>query len=184
MIELLRHGDTGQRGLRGRLDDALTTLGWQQLRQATQDGHWDAVVSSPLQRCAAFASELAAARGLPLRLQPGLAEYDFGDWEGVPLAEIARDQPDALQRFWADPLAFPPPGAEPLAAFAARVDAALQTIVAEYAGQRVLVITHGGVIRLLRCREQQRPLSEMTGIEVAHAALHRLHWSLPQVLPA
>ena len=31
-IELLRHGDTGQRSYRGQLDDALSEVGWSQLR--------------------------------------------------------------------------------------------------------------------------------------------------------
>jgi alpha-ribazole phosphatase len=183
-IELLRHGDTGQRGFRGRLDDALSELGWQQLRQVTAAGHWDVLVSSPLRRCAEFAAELAAARGLPLWLEPRLAEYDFGDWEGRSVEDIAREQPDALQRFWADPLAFPPPRAETLAAFAIRVEAAIQHIAGAHDGRRVLVISHGGVIRLLHCRQQQRPLTEMANVTVAHASLQRLSWPLPQALPA
>ncbi|MCF5955578.1 histidine phosphatase family protein, partial [Xanthomonas perforans] len=64
-ITLLRHGDTGQRSYRGQLDDPLTELGWQQLRAATADGTWDAVVASTLQRCALFATELAHARAIP-----------------------------------------------------------------------------------------------------------------------
>lgn len=87
-ITLLRHGDTGQRSYRGQLDDPLTELGWQQLRAATAQGEWEMVVSSTLQRCAAFATELAGARGLPLQLYARLREYHFGRWQGVPVAEI------------------------------------------------------------------------------------------------
>lgn len=177
-FDLLRHGDTGQRSYRGQLDDALTELGWSQLRAAVQDASWDAIVSSPLQRCAAFAQELAQARGLPLRLDARLAEYHFGDWQGVPIETIAEREGDALGRFWADPVANPPPGAETFGAFRQRLIAALDVIALEAARRRVLVVTHGGAIRMLRCVVEGRGFGDMAGIDVAHASLHALTWPL------
>lgn len=172
-VELLRHGDTGQSGFRGQLDDALSVAGWEQMRAAVVDGQWDVVVSSPLQRCAAFAQELAAQHELPLRLDARLSEYHFGDWQAVPLEQIAENDADALERFWSDPVAHPPPGAESLATFEARIRAALDAI-ARMPQRRVLVITHGGVIRLLHCLCQGRELKEMSSVEVPHASIHRL----------
>jgi len=177
-IELLRHGDTGQRSYRGQLDDPLSELGWQQLRAATAAGQWDAVVSSTLQRCAAFAAELATGRGLPLRLDARLAEYHFGQWQGVPIEDIARDQGEALGRFWSDPVAHPPPGGESFAAFRGRLASALDDIAADARGQvrRILVVTHGGAIRALRCIAEGRGFGEMVSIEVPHASRHPLAW--------
>lgn len=180
MLELLRHGDTGQRSYRGQLDDPLTDLGWAQLRATTTGGEWDAVVSSSLQRCAAFARELAAARGLPLQLDPRLAEYHFGDWQGVPIEQLAEADGDALGRFWADPVAHPPPGAETLAQFQTRLSAALDDIAVQAGDHRVLVVTHGGAIRLLRCVAESRGFGDMAGIEVAHASVHPLRWPVPR----
>ena len=108
-IDLLRHGDTGQRSYRGQLDDPLSAQGWAQLRAAVAERRWDLVVSSSLRRCADFARELAAARGLPLRIDPRLAEYHFGAWQGVPIETLAETQGEALANFWADPVAHPPP---------------------------------------------------------------------------
>jgi alpha-ribazole phosphatase len=175
-IELLRHGDTGQRSYRGQLDDALSELGWSQLRAAVEGRAWDAIVSSSLQRCAAFARELSRARGVPLRIDARLAEYHFGAWQGVPIERIAEEQGDALARFWADPVNRPPPGAETFEAFRDRLCGALDDIAAQAAGRRVLVVTHGGVIRLLRCRVERRSYGDMAGIEVPHASLHPLPW--------
>lgn len=175
-IELLRHGDTGQRSYRGQLDDALSEQGWAQLRAAVQGLSWDRIVSSSLQRCAAFAQEVADARQLPLRLDARLAEYHFGHWQGVPIEQIAQEQGDALARFWADPVRCPPPGAETFEAFRDRLTAALDDIAAEALGQRILVVTHGGAIRLLRCLVEQRNYGDMAGIEVPHASLHPLPW--------
>jgi len=181
-IELLRHGDTGHRSYRGQLDDALTDGGWAQLRAAVAGREWNAIVSSPLQRCAAFARELAAARGLPLRLDQRLAEYHFGNWQGVSIETIADEQGDALGRFWADPVANPPPGAETFEQFRVRLSAALDDIARNAEAQRVLVITHGGAIRLLRCLVEGRSYRDMADIDVAHASLHRLSW--PSVIDA
>lgn len=175
-LDLLRHGDTGHRSYRGQLDDSLLELGWRQMRDAVLGREWDAIVSSPLQRCAAFAQELAQARGLPLALEPRLREYHFGDWQGRPVDAIAAQDGEALARFWADPVAYPPPGAERFGDFAARLSAAMDEIAQRHAGRRVLVVTHGGAIRLLRCIAAGRRYTDLLNIDVAHASLHALHW--------
>lgn len=174
-FDLLRHGDTGQRSYRGQLDDPLTDEGWAQLRASVAGHHWDRIVSSSLIRCAAFAAELAEERGIPLRVDARLAEYHFGHWQGVPIERLAEEQADALGRFWADPVANPPPGAETFHAFAVRLSQALDDARGG-AGERVLVVTHGGAIRLLRCLVEGRDYGDMAGIDVAHASLHPLAW--------
>lgn len=183
-IELLRHGDTGQRSYRGQLDDALTDAGWTQLRAAVADRDWDAVVSSTLQRCALFAAELAQVRAIPLRLDARLAEYHFGDWQGVPIETLAQDDGDALGRFWADPVAHPPPGGETFAQFHARLSAAMHDVAVGHDGRRVLVVTHGGAIRLLRCVAEHRGFGDMAGIDVPHASLHPIAWPVRGKVPA
>ncbi|HZX75973.1 histidine phosphatase family protein [Lysobacter sp.] len=183
-IDLLRHGDTGQRSYRGRLDDPLSELGWSQLRASVAGGRWDAVVSSTLQRCALFAQELAQSRRLTLRLDARLAEYHFGEWQGVPIETLADEQGDALGRFWADPVAHPPPGAETFAQFRTRLSAALDDIAQHARAQRVLVVTHGGAIRLLRCIAERRDFGDMAGIDVPHASLHPLQWHVREAAGA
>lgn len=175
-IDLLRHGDTGQRSYRGQLDDALSELGWAQLRAAVEGRMWDRIVSSSLQRCAMFARELAWMRQVPLQIDARLAEYHFGAWQGMPIERIAEEQGDALARFWSDPVTYPPPGAETFQAFQDRLCAALDDVATDAARQRVLVITHGGAIRLLRCLVERRSYGDMAGIDVPHASLHPLAW--------
>jgi len=175
ILHLLRHGETEQGGgLRGSLDDALTEAGWAQLRAAVQaDEYWDALVSSPLQRCARFAEELAAARSLPLQFEPGLQELHFGEWEGRTAAQLMETNADDLGRFWADPYGFTPPGGEPLPAFETRVLDALQRLYAEYREQQLLVVTHGGVMRLLLARARSLPREKLLQVSVAHG--QRVH---------
>jgi alpha-ribazole phosphatase len=175
-IDLLRHGDTGQSSYRGQLDDPLSTLGWAQLRAATVDRRWDSIVTSSLCRCADFARELAVEQGVPLRVDSRLAEYHFGHWQGVSIERLAQEQGDALGQFWADPVNNPPPGAEPFKAFRDRLCAALNDIAQQATSQRVLVVTHGGAIRLLRCHSERRNFGDMANMDVPHASLHPLHW--------
>ncbi len=178
-IDLLRHGDTGQRSYRGQLDDALSALGWTQMRAAIFGRSWDAVVTSPLRRCADFAQDLAAARRVPLRVDERLAEYHFGEWQGVPIEVLANEQGEALAQFWADPVNCPPPGGERFSAFHQRLCAALNDVAVEAESRRVLVVTHGGVIRLLHCEAEGRPFGEMANIDVPHASVHPLAWVAP-----
>jgi alpha-ribazole phosphatase len=176
VISLLRHGETGQSGFRGRLDDPLTPAGWEQMRRATHEARmpWQAVVSSPLVRCADFAHAFAAERGLPVEWDARLAELDFGDWEGLEPRVLQHSQPDALTRFWNDPWAFTPPKGERMAEFETRVRAAWADISERHAGHPVLVVTHGGVIRLLLCLARGLARDELLRLAVSHASLHRI----------
>ena len=175
-LDLLRHGETELGGgLRGSLDDALTEKGWQQMREAVlAQGPWDRLVSSPLQRCARFAEELAGRLGLPVELQADLQELHFGAWEGQSAAALMETDADSLGLFWADPYSFTPPQGEPVAAFAARVLAAVARLHATYAGERVLLVSHGGVMRLLLAQARGLPREQLLNVEVGHGALFSL----------
>ncbi|NBA97773.1 alpha-ribazole phosphatase family protein [Pseudomonas sp. R5(2019)] len=175
-LDLLRHGETEQGGgLRGSLDDALTDTGWAQMRAAVeQGGPWSRIVSSPLQRCARFGAELSRRLDVPLELAPELQELHFGDWEGRSAAELMLTDERGLGLFWSDPYSFTPPRGEPVADFAARVLAGIEGLHQRYAGERVLLISHGGVMRLLLARARGLPREQLLQVEVAHGALFGL----------
>lgn len=175
-LELLRHGETELGGgLRGSLDDALTELGWSQMRNAVKaKGPWDRIVSSPLQRCALFARELAEHLELPLSIDKDLQELHFGEWEGQSAAALMETDAQALGLFWADPYAFTPPDGEPVLAFAARVFAAVNRLHHTCTGERVLVVCHGGVIKLLLAHARGLPREQLLQVAVSHGALFGL----------
>ncbi len=175
-IDLLRHGETlaGSVYL-GRTDASLSEYGYRQMADALLNApRYDAVLSSPLVRCAAFAEEYVQRHDLPLQYDARFQEMDFGEWDGRSAAEIAFADPDALENFWRDPVTFPPPQAEPLLSFQTRVLAAWRELPARYPGQRVLLVTHGGVMRIILCHLQRRPLSDLLNLSVPHAALHQI----------
>jgi broad specificity phosphatase PhoE len=175
-IDLLRHGKTMAGSVYlGRSDAPLSEFGFKQMAQALLNApRYHAVLSSPLVRCAAFAQDYAQQHGLPLHYDARFQEMDFGAWDGRSAAEITAADADALENFWRDPIAFPPPQAEPLLSFQARVLAAWQELPTRYPGQRVLLVTHGGVMRIILCHLQQRPLAELLNLSVPHATLHQI----------
>ncbi|CAI8770274.1 alpha-ribazole phosphatase [Pseudomonas sp. IT-196MI5] len=175
-VDLLRHGETELGGgLRGSIDDALTDLGWAQMRAAVAgQGPWDRLVSSPLQRCARFAEELGVQSGVPMHLDKDLQELHFGAWEGQSAAALMETDAQALGLFWADPYSFTPPQGEPVADFSARVLAALERLHATCAGERILLISHGGVMRLLLAQARGLPREQLLNVEVGHGALFSL----------
>lgn len=174
-VDLLRHGepDGGPR-FRGTVDDPLSTTGWAQMEAATAHDAWDRVVCSPLRRCREFALSLAGQRGLECRIEADFREIGFGLWEGLTSAQVEADYGHALARFWQDPVAYPPPQGEPVAAFSARVEAAWQRLVAGAQGQRVLVVAHGGTIAMLLRGVLGMPLSHSWRVRMGYAGLARL----------
>jgi broad specificity phosphatase PhoE len=78
---------------------------------------------------------------------------------------------EALGRFWADPVAHPPPNGEALLAFQGRVLAAWDEVLRQDRGDRTLVISHGGVIRVILCQVLGYPLGRLLELDVGHASL-------------
>jgi alpha-ribazole phosphatase len=175
-IELLRHGEpVGGRRYRGKLDDELSEKGWQQMWNAVGDrSDWQQIVSSPLQRCCAFATALGERHGLPVKLDARFAEVGFGGWEGLTRQELDAEDPGQVARFLRDPVGNRPPGAELLDDFTSRVQAGLDDVVQAYAGQRVLLVAHAGVIRSVMAHVLGMPPAVMYRIYVANAGLTRI----------
>mgnify|MGYP000582633535 FL=1 len=150
LVDFLRHGEpVGGRRYRGDgVDDPLSEQGWQQMWAAVGDPvPWQRVVSSPLQRCHAFALALAERHRLPLRVEQRFREVGQGAWEGLSPDQILQRDPDAYADFHHDPCRNRPPGAEPLDAFGQRVAGALEELFSACPGEHVLVVAHAGVIR-------------------------------------
>jgi len=182
-ISLLRHGETvGGARFRGSIDDPLNQTGWGQMWSTVEERRWDCIISSPLIRCADFAYSLAAKNSMFVEHDERIKEMHFGAWEGRTAEQIMDTDPDALRAFWNDPLQNTPPQAERLLDFQARVLSAWHDIVVQHREQHILLVTHGGVIRVILCHLQQHPLQRLLELEVGHASLKQinteaLYWS-------
>jgi alpha-ribazole phosphatase len=150
--DLLRHGEVEGGGrFRGSHDDPLAAAGWAQMdavvaaEAAAGRAGWDRIICSPARRCAEFARRLGERRSLPVATLPAFRERGFGAWEGLRAEDIPIED---LSRFWADPVGYDPPDSEPFTAFRERVLAGWREVVAGDA-RHALIITHGGVIRVI-----------------------------------
>ncbi|MGW0417409.1 histidine phosphatase family protein [Streptomyces sp. NPDC003015] len=163
---LARHGQTiwhAENRYAGVSDIGLTDEG---RAQAEALGRWaavhrpDAIWTSPLSRAIATADPACRALGVTPHREPGLRECDFGVLEGRTLAEFAAEVPDAAEAYRADPVAYPFPGAEDPTAAAARGTRALRRIAAAHPGERVLVVAHNTLLRLVLCTLLSIPLGQ------------------------
>jgi len=174
-LDLLRHGACRDGAIyRGRTDSALSEQGWQQLLYATADGGWERVLSSPLARCRVFAEALSSRLRCPLQLENDLQELDFGRWDGQPLATVWQQQSEAVLAFWRDPEAYPPPGGEDMAALQRRALAVVERLCRDHAGERLLLLTHSGVIRVLLAHWLGMPLANSQRLAIDYAGLSRV----------
>ncbi len=151
-IVLVRHGETvGQSSIRyyGATDVALSDLGREQVRAAARSLPGDAfglVLTSPLSRAWESARMLAPNRAV--RLLEEFREIDFGDWEGLTADEIRARDPIRYEDWQQQRPGFEYPGGERRADFQARIDLAVEGMVASGCSS-ILVVVHKGVIRAI-----------------------------------
>ena len=113
--------------------------------------------SSPLQRCAGLAGQLAASLACTsLTFDARLVELDFGRWEMRRWDDIARAEIDAWAR---DVVAYHPGGGESTLQMAARVAAFYAALIRRQ--DDAIVICHAGTMRLLAGCQAGLPLPEM-----------------------
>jgi ribonuclease H / adenosylcobalamin/alpha-ribazole phosphatase len=152
---LVRHGVTEYsvaKRFAGRSDLELTEAGREQARRAAgrvaELGPVDVVISSPLRRTRQTAQQLADRLELPVLIEDGMVETDFGDWDGYTFAEVSQKWPAELQRWLADPSVAPPSG-ESFDTVTRRVCLARDRILAQHSGKTVAVVSHVSPIKTL-----------------------------------
>lgn len=135
---------------------------------------WDEIVTSPLQRCRSFAERLARFTDLPITIENDWQEIDYGDWDGMLLSEWRETAAYQFRRFRKDMTALHPPNGEPFTAFRDRILNAWQQVLDRPAGSRVLLVTHGGVMRVVLPTVLGMPLNQTVVLEIPFACLSRV----------
>jgi 2,3-bisphosphoglycerate-dependent phosphoglycerate mutase len=135
----------------GWFDPPLSRRGWAEVervcRRLEQVPRPAALYTSPLRRALSMARVLGKRLGLAPRRLDLLREIHCGRLEGVPIAEVEQRYP----RLWRTNLrqvddGFQWPGGESYRDFRRRVLRGISAIAAEHAGERVIIVTHAGVI--------------------------------------
>ena len=178
IIGLLRHGPTAwnrNKQIQGTRDIPLDTAAfpvesWRQL--LNRYGPWDHVVTSSLSRCRETCRLLLP--GQAHDVDQDLREQDWGKWTGQTLKQIGAESPgsiEALERLGWD---FTPPGGEGRRVVLARTYKAIDRATGNRNGQRILFITHFGVIQILLNHLENTPFLPEHSTPVAKRALHLL----------
>lgn len=175
---LARHGQSVSNAVRcfqGTHDVPLSELGQRQaaaLAGAVAGRRVAAVYTSPMVRARGTAERVVERLGVPLAVEEDLRELSLGDWEGCTVDEVCARPGNPYAQWVRDPVAAPPPGAEPLEAVQARVLGALARIAAAHPnGDDVLVVAHGGVISVYLAHCLGLPLSAIWRLVLGNASL-------------
>ena len=149
MTELVfvRHGRTEINAtgrLQGRLDASLDELGDRQARALAAEVHRRsdsiaAVVSSPLRR----ALQTAAAFGAPIEVDERFVELDYGDLDGVRLADV----PVETWAEWRSDPSFRPPGGESLLDLGIRVRLGCEDWASRGVDGAIVIVSHVSPIK-------------------------------------
>lgn len=170
-VDFIRHGEVlGGSYYRGCTDDPLTKRGWQQMNSTVAGRSWDQIISSPLRRCLDFTQQMSRKTSIPFSTDSNWQEINFGDWEGKTAEQI---KPDALMRFYQNPVDNTPENGESYTDFLFRINQSWESLIKIHRGKHVLVITHGGVIRSLFSLLLGLPVERIFNLQVDHASLTR-----------
>jgi len=151
---LVRHGQSTWNAdgrWQGQADPPLSALGEQQALDAAEHLRGLGlmhVVSSSLERARHTAGLIASSLGLgQVEVDERLIERNFGEFQGLTITEILERWPDHFGE--SGKVVKSPPGAEEPEDVVARTIDAMVEVAARHEGERVLVVSHGGVIRRL-----------------------------------
>jgi len=137
----------------------------------------DALFCSDLVRARQTAAPLASAWQQSAVALPGLREQHFGVLEGLTAEDIEAQHPVLWQRWLEADADFEPPGGESQRRFHARVLDAVRELAAQVGGQRVAVVTHGGVLDMLWRSAHGLPLAGHRACDIPNTGLNRLRWA-------
>lgn len=187
ILDLMRHGECEPQDppiwLRGSgTDSPLSSQGWQQMlaqwqvQQAVGLPPYDAIVTSPLQRCQVFALQQAEQYQLPLKVIPQWQERDFGAWDGLSFEAVKAQYPVELTRYLDNPFSTPIPEAETVTRFNRRFHQ-VWTQTLNWAKQEklhhLLVLTHGGTMRRALQTVLAIPNRHWYQLKIKHSSLIR-----------
>ena len=152
---LVRHGETewnAKRRLQGQLDSPLTPVGieqmeWlaSQLAETPDTKAIDHIISSPLARTQSSAVILQKKLQRPLSIKHALKERSFGIWEGK-LFDAIKHEPTFKKVFFEITETSIEQGESAIEA-RQRMQQSLAQLAVKYRGQRLLVVTHGEILR-------------------------------------
>ncbi|HID79909.1 MAG TPA: histidine phosphatase family protein [Aquificales bacterium] len=172
-IYLLRHAQSegNKRGLfQGSLDFPLSKEGKLQAQRAGEflkRFKFDLVVSSPQKRAMQTAQIVAAILGLKVKVDGRLKEISYGILEGKSHREV--EDWNEYQKWLENPVKNPLQGVDPMDKLQERVESFLNDV--PQWGKKVLVVTHGGIVRAIICTVGNLGMENLWRFSVSNVSL-------------
>lgn len=155
LICLLRHGETlwnREKRIQGQSESPLSPTGEDQARSwgpPLLDWNFTRVYSSTLGRAVHTAELVNEVLNLPLSQDGRLCEQDWGHWVGRSVRDLRSGNPAMLEQEESKGWDFRPPGGESRRELLQRGLEAVRDLVCEHPGERVLLVSHNGMLRAL-----------------------------------
>jgi phosphoserine phosphatase len=153
---LVRHGQTEwnrKERFRGRADIPLNETGLAQAEATGQrlSREWQpgAIYTSPLSRSVLTAEAIARHYGLPVQKHPGLADIDYGEWQGLSPEEVRQRWPDEIDAWYNRPHQARIPGGESLDELRARAMQTIQELANWHKGETIVLVGHTVINRII-----------------------------------
>lgn len=151
-IYLLRHGNTGfNKRYIGSSDVPVSPQGVLDVKESCDflsSIDFDSVMCSPMKRCVQTLSYISTSK--TVQYFDYLKEIDFGRWEKKAFADIVEEDKELVDSWAQNPDEFCFPEGECIPAFQNRILSAATSLY-EVQAKRILVVSHGGIIRNLLC---------------------------------
>lgn len=171
----MRHPETAYNAsgrYQGGRDVPLNRKGRQQLQNTIpvlSRLPFDLIYTSPLKRCLEVVKRLAEEKRVSVLVDDRLRELNYGVFEGLSRKQIEQRYPALLQKWYSSPMATAFPRGESFRQFIARVRDAVRDIKKQ--NKSVLVISHGGPIRVFICDVLGLPLRCVRSFQFDNAGL-------------
>ncbi len=133
------------------------------------------LVSSDLQRAVSTADAIEKGR-MRLAHAAQLREFDFGDWDGLAVAQVAARDPELSRAYWENPGDVAPPNGESWNDVAARVAACVASMNARYPNRDIIAVAHIGVIMTQIQLAGGFSAAEALTHEIDNLSVTRLQW--------
>ena len=181
-IYLIRHGETANAGevcFNGHFDVDLSDKGVKQsllLAKALKDRPIQAVYSSDLKRTQIGAKFIADRHNLKHVPCKELRELAFGDWEGLSISEVNRRYPDKLKERLENIELFQVEGGESFFQLKDRVIPKFEQILAEHPSGNIVLLCHGGVIRIILSHVLEISVKNLFRINQPYASVNIIQY--------
>jgi len=140
------------------------------IRTRLGNTQFDAVYTSPLQRCNKLAEALNIGE---LIADNRLLELHFGDWEMQAWDDIPREIFDVWAHDYAN---ISPPNGETFSQLQQRGVSFLDSILRKQPDSNIAVVTHGGMIRALIAHVLNMPLKGLFRLTIDHGSITQLEF--------